>query len=672
MKTATSITLFFVSQLTLAASSTVVFDPMTIVGEKPTVPTFNTDPVSKADFYIEDLQDRGLNRIQDIGKQVANFAIADQGLGSFRQVYSMRGLTNTASYGSPATVFYVDDVAYSSPITNLGQLFDIDSVAVFRTAQPGHFGKNAYAGAVDIQTRQPENMLKGGISLDLGSYDQHLVNANSSGALIKDKLYFNLSGVYNQRDGYLYNSFLNNRPDAQENFSGRSVLTWKPDSGWDIRFTLTKDDFDYGNGRFTRLDRPNSFQTSANVHELLQQNADSQALRIAHQTENYNIVSISSRRFWQMTPFDIDLDLKPVPVAERNLGVKEETWTQEVRLSPKSKNRLWDWQLGGFYSNSQYAEHQDLTIAGNLDREWGNTQTDSYALFGNLSYKGFDKLNLYTDLRLDYIDSHIDSRLLANYPNNPAMPIIGKYDTVFASPKWGGDYQFSDNSLIYASTGFGFKPGGLVPGNIDPKRVQFDRETSWQNTLGIKNTWFNQRLKNNIAAFYYDISNYQVERFFANGDYSAFNAPKVSSYGVEVESQAEIIEHLSLENTTGYTHIRFDDYRDPFSGENYTGNTAPFVPEFNALTALQYKHPQGYFARAEWLWKGKTYFDEINSLHQNAYSTVNLRAGYAKERYSAYVYVNNLTDSYYYTTQIGARGAPGDPQTAGVRLAVNF
>jgi outer membrane receptor protein involved in Fe transport len=98
----------------------------------------------------------------------------------------------------------------------------------------------------------------------------------------------------------------------------------------------------------------------------------------------------------------------------------------------------------------------------------------------------------------------------------------------------------------------------------------------------------------------------------------------------------------------------------------------PFVPKFTMLTALQYQHPQGYFSRAEWQWKGNTYFDEANILSQHASSTVNLRLAYAKERYSGYIYVNNLTDAYYYTSQLGVRGVPSDLRTIGVRLSLNY
>ncbi|MDP2902946.1 MAG: TonB-dependent receptor [Methylovulum sp.] len=658
-----------VAPTTLVNAAPVTLEPITITTQKITEPSFNREADSKDEFYAEELQERGMTRLQDISKNVANFNITDQSLGSFRQMFTMRGLTNTSIFSAPAVVFYVDDVAYSSPITNMGQLFDIEALTVYRTAQPGRFGKNAYAGAVDIQTRQPDNILKSSVALDMGSYDYAAVNAKASGALIEDKLYFSLSGAYNGRDGFLYNSFLNNHPDTQENYSGRAALTWKPSTAWDVRLTLTKDDFNYGNARFTRLDQPTPFTTEAGLNEQLQQNADSQNLRIAHETDNYNLVSITSHRFWQMSPFIVDLDLKPLPIASRNLKNQDETWTQEVRLSPR-KSGAWDWQLGGFFSTSQFLELDNIQTPGDLSKYWTDKHTENYAVFGRLAYQGISNLNLYTDLRLDYVSSHLDSWL--DSTSGGFLAVKPSYDTVFASPKWGVDYRFSEHSLIYAATGFGFKPGGLTFANTEPRAIQFDRETSWQNSIGIKNDWFDERLKTNIAAFYYDITDYQVERFFAGGNYSAFNAPKVSSYGVEFESQAKIIDNLTLENSVGYTHIRFDDYHDRITGVDYTGNTAPFVPEYNTMTALQYKHPRGYFARAEWFWKGNTYFDETNLLHQSAYSVVNLRVGYAKGHYEAYVYANNLSDTYYYTTQLGVRGAPGDPTVAGVRLVLNY
>ncbi len=115
--------------------------------------------------------------------------------------------------------------------------------------------------------------------------------------------------------------------------------------------------------------------------------------------------------------------------------------------------------------------------------------------------------------------------------------------------------------------------------------------------------------------------------------------------------------------------------RDPITKVNYAGKVAPFVPELTGLLALQYKHPQGYFARAEGVWTGRTYFDENNTniMGQNAYAIANVRVGYERKNYSVYLFAKNITDTRYYTFKIDSvRGVPSDPRLFGVRLAVNF
>ncbi|CAG0966775.1 hypothetical protein ARNL5_01340, partial [Anaerolineae bacterium] len=512
------------------AAEPITLEPITVSSGKSTTSSFNREPDSKNEFYGLELTERGMNRLQDISKQVANFDYSNQSLGSFRQIFSMRGLTNTSIYSAPATVFYIDDVAYSSAMTNMGQLFDIDSLTVYRTAQPASFGKNAYAGAVDIKTRQPSNEFKAGLTLERGNFDYYNVGFKTSGALLKDELFFSLSGVYNQRDGFLTNRYLNNHPDDTENFSGRVSLTWKPNTALNIRLTATKDDFDYGNGRFVRLDNPpKSFTTQAGLHERLKQNADSQSVRIEYNTDDYKLLSISSRRFWQNKPMIVDLDLRPRDSASRDLTNQNRTWTQEFRFSPKHKN-LWDWHIGAFYSSEQYDEIDNLSFLNVRERYQTDKQTDNYALFGHLAYQGFKYLNLYSDLRFDYVTSHMDSTMHSTaFIQGMFIPVTLNYDTYFFSPKIGMDYKFSNDSLIYASTGFGFKPGGLTYANIEPRVMAFKQEIAWQNNIGIKTTWLNERIKTNLSGFYYHIHDYQVERFFSGGNYSVFNAPRVSS-----------------------------------------------------------------------------------------------------------------------------------------------
>lgn len=663
---------FFLPSCVFAATEKIELAPVTVTAVSQSRPSFNTEAVSKNQLTGQELTERGINDIAELSQRIGNFHLTNSGMGSLEQRFSMRGLTNTALFSDPSVVFYVDDVPYSSSIATMGHLFDIDSVDVYRSAQPAQFGKNAYAGAVDIKTRQPDNQLSGGVALELGKFDTRQVTANASGAFIADQLYFSLSGEYQQRDGFLYNSYLNTRPDNQENFSGRAALKWTPTKQWDIRFTATKEDFNYGAARFVRLDSPDFFTVRSELPEYLKQQADSQALRIAYNTDDLEFLSVSSRRSWKMQR-GTDLNLIPTQF-NRFQDFSQEAWTQEFRLRPKNQNTAWTWQTGLFYSNIDKPGVSDTVIFNTTTRS--NTPTlnfENYAAFGQLSYLGVEDLKVYLDLRFDYVTARVESENL--YPNGSRVALQQHDDAFFVSPKFGIDYTLSPNALVYAASGLSSKRPGFTGANPNQTVSYYKKETAWQNEIGLKTNWFDKRFRLNVAGFYYDIENYQVERFFSTLDYGVTNAAKAHSLGFEVESQTQLIDSLWLETSLGYTHTQFDQYIDPITKVSYAGKVAPFVPDFTSTVALQYKHPDGYFARAEWLWTGKTYFDENNTklMSQNDYSIANVRIGYEKKSYSIYAFVNNLTDTHYYSFKIGdTRGTPSTPRMIGVRLGVSF
>jgi iron complex outermembrane receptor protein len=171
--------------ITTLAAQTTELAPITVSEKLSTAPSFNTEPVSKDEFYRQELIERGVNTLENVTQQVANLHLTNEGIGSYGQIFSLRGLTNTSLFSAPVVVVYVDDVPYSSSMASMGRLFAIDSLNVYRSSQPALFGKNAYAGAIDIKTKQAENDLHAGVALELGNFNQHQVTANSSGALIK-------------------------------------------------------------------------------------------------------------------------------------------------------------------------------------------------------------------------------------------------------------------------------------------------------------------------------------------------------------------------------------------------------------------------------------------------------------------------------------------------------
>ncbi|KJV06923.1 hypothetical protein VZ94_08160 [Methylocucumis oryzae] len=245
----------------------------------------------------------------------------------------------------------------------------------------------------------------------------------------------------------------------------------------------------------------------------------------------------------------------------------------------------------------------------------------------------------------------------------------------FVSPKLGVNVMLTDTINAHASSGLAFKPSGFSIANINTNLSHYNQETTWHNELGITIEEMAGQLSLSFTGFYYAITDYQIERYFTEFDYGIANAAKAHSYGFEAESEWRLNENLSLQTQIGYTQTRFDTYRDPITDADYAGNMAPFIPETNGLLALQYQHPQGYFARAEWQFTGTTYFDDSNTalMRQNSYDLAHLRIGYEHKPFSAYAFVSNLGDNRYYTSKfLGVSGVPGEPRLIGVKLTVDF
>jgi outer membrane receptor for ferric coprogen and ferric-rhodotorulic acid len=145
---------------------------------------------------------------------------------------------------------------------------------------------------------------------------------------------------------------------------------------------------------------------------------------------------------------------------------------------------------------------------------------------------------------------------------------------------------------------------------------------------------------------------------------------------VEFDSRYSIFPNLDFQGSIGYTHATLTDYTDPITGANLDGVTAPYVPEFDAVAALDYHLENGLFARIEYLATGNTKFDDFNraEFQQNAYGLINAAVGWRNDQRSISVFGTNLGAEEYYTimnTDIRT-GAVGIPRIIGVKAGIQF
>jgi iron complex outermembrane receptor protein len=335
---------------------------------------------------------------------------------------------------------------------------------------------------------------------------------------------------------------------------------------------------------------------------------------------------------------------------------------------------------------------------------------NSFAVYGGLENRALDDITFRAGARLDWIrrslirdksqtgeattvattTSTIDP--VMGFPPFPAPPVdvrtivtpldaaqrrIAMQDEwVHVTPNFGVDWEATDDDLVYANTAYAFKPGGFSAYADNPAFVPFDEETAWTTELGVRSSHLGGRVNTNLVGFYSRVDDYQVERSFTATDFAVFNAEEAEIYGAEFETTVEITPTLDFLGSIGYTHATLTSYIDPVTGTDLSGVTAPFVPEFDAVAALDYHLDNGFFARVELVALGNVKFDDFNrdTFQESAFVLVNSSVGYRKDRWSVALYGSNLADKEYYTNMNAEirTGAVGIPREYGVRIGMEF
>jgi outer membrane receptor protein involved in Fe transport len=159
------------------------------------------------------------------------------------------------------------------------------------------------------------------------------------------------------------------------------------------------------------------------------------------------------------------------------------------------------------------------------------------------------------------------------------------------------------------------------------------------------------------------------------------NVGGAGSTGAELEVTARPDVHLDVFGVVGYARGRFGD-GSISSGLDVSGKELPTTPAYTATFGGQYSREVGggatVFGRGEVALYGSFFYDDANSVSQDAYSLTNLRAGIHRKYVSVDAWVRNAFDTKYipvafpYASPSGFIGEMGRPRTFGVSLGVTF
>jgi outer membrane receptor protein involved in Fe transport len=123
------------------------------------------------------------------------------------------------------------------------------------------------------------------------------------------------------------------------------------------------------------------------------------------------------------------------------------------------------------------------------------------------------------------------------------------------------------------------------------------------------------------------------------------NAARGRNAGLEATLAWQPVDVLTLGATLGLLRTEYVGYQ--YGERDLDGREQAHAPGWQYSLSAEWQSPRGWMARADLYGSDAFYFDASHDQQSDAYSLLNLKAGYAAGRWSAYAWGRNVFDERY-------------------------
>lgn len=634
--------------------------------------------------------------VYDVIRTTPNAGWNDSELGL--STISMRGI---GSYGASlvgagtiygtATTIVVDGVGLPRGAAGFADLsaFDLDQVEIFRGPQSTSQGRNAMAGAVVINTVEPQ--VEGSFipefrgRLGAGNDDTRQGAAAFGATLLPDLLAIRLVTDYRNSEGDLYNETRNEDDWAGDRSQGsrlRIKLTpFGIDGPYEAVLGVADNRRKTGNRyvlqereseRVATADEPSGIDSDARLYSL------DQRIKLG---EDWSLRAVSA---WARSHTLLHLD---VDYTEREDGyiaqvADSRSFSQELRAS--FEGEAWRGTLGLYYFDGKDGEYStgltaltaildavgfcpvelvcSLPLGGVTVVSDNPATIENQAVFGEVDWQASDRLTLTAGLRVDHEKNgrHSVNDLGGDNPTAEAAALLlqgagvlgpdGETDVSrsFSAvlPKLAASYQLFEGSFLGAAYTQGYRPGGDGYHLACGERYSFDEERTSNYELSLKGRLRGGRTQYALNLFHTDWRDMQV----AVGPLTCqiiANAGRSRIQGGELEVGTSPFDSLRVVGGLGVTHGKFIDFAS--SEGDYSGNPIPKSPEYSVTLALEWTPIDNLLIRPELQRVGATsaQVDDLPEHQIDAYTLLNLSLRWQYRELGLFFNGSNLADEGY-------------------------
>ncbi|MGO2401920.1 MAG: TonB-dependent receptor [Mesonia sp.] len=648
-------------------------------------------PIAATVLDAEDLKQTRAWSFSDVTALAPSLLTTEHGSSTSSLFINIRGVMGLHSQTAVAT--YVDGVyqfeGFGVPLT----FNNVDNIEVLRGPQGTLYGRNAFGGVINIKTKQPTNTPEGYVSVSYGNFEQQRYQASYSTPIIKNKLFAGVTAQFDQREGVYQNTVTNDDFDRPQSISGglnlRYLATDKLDVTFNGRFERNED---FGSYAWVRSDsilfaEPYSVDRDRRNIEL--RNNHSASVKINYEAEAFDIQSITSYQSYERgfpELLDVDFSAANARAAKNDFDIN--TFTQELRFSSKQRSDSpFDWTVGSFAFIAPNGTRDNAFINFFDDGETRAENENRFdnkgiAFYGQGNYAFNEQWEATVGLRYDIENQRLlqELRNVDIDGNVTVTQPFKNFESTFEAftPKFILNYKPTENTIVYAQYARGFRPGGLNTNSPNEADVPFDPEYSNNYEIGIKNTFFDNRLKFNITGFLLQQRDQQIT-VIEDSFFLTRNTGNVDNLGAEIEVEALPLKGLQLIWNASVSDAEYKELliADAATGTNIdlSGNKPLFNPPFVSFSAIQYtkEFNKGFsaFIRGEHRYTGEHFFNFNNEIRQSPYNLYNARIGGRYKNFELAFWARNLTERKYRTWATGVF-LLGSPRFYGATLSYDF
>lgn len=649
-------------------------------------------PATIAAFSQQDVETRQINGLTDLISLVPSMQV---GYTYGSNSLALRGISTnlTSGFEDPSVAVHVNGVYQArSHALNLA-LMDLERVEVLSGPQGTLYGRNATGGVINYILRRPTDEMEAEITGKIGNYESYGLKGHISGP-ISDTVGFRISGLWDNRDkGFIKNVLPGASKSSfhEEKIVGiRGVLAFQPTDTLQIdlegSFASTRSSF-----------QPTALGPSLNATRAAQMAGQTfEPRKVAAKfpgrndskdysasatirwdvSDDVKLTSISAYKKYKNN-MDLDLESSPGDLQDVFNQYHSDTYTQELNLNTVMFDDRLNSVFGIFYFHDN---------AFGATQIFGNPFGGPYAKFFDTdNFLKSRSISFFTDQTLNVTDRlrllggvryNEDKKKTTNrrIPNCLAEIFKDQKFTAW-TPKAGLQYDVTDNIMAYGNYQKGFKAGGVALGTCGN---DFEPESIKGFEVGLKTQLFDNRVRFNIAGYWYKYGNIQVQKTLGTaGGFTVQNAAESKIKGIEASLDAEIVDRLQLSISGMVQSAKYTDFvncnnraflgacsaadprpvTDPTRNQDLSGNWLNRAAPYSLNVGLQYTADVAggeLVLRGESYWSGKDGYSEFDAplLTQSAYSVQNAYLTYTpeSEKFTLRLFAKNIANKDYYAT----------------------